>query len=63
MPSLPVPTAAEKVVTPGAATSGLTSPATPMPRDEKPASWSIALGLRMETLLRRSFVIVTRTSV
>ena len=33
-PSLPVPAAAEKTVTPGAVTSGLSSPLSPIPREE-----------------------------
>src|SRR6476620_5790570 len=63
MPSLPVPTATEKVVTPGAATSGLMLFVTPMPREEKPASWSMAPLLTIETELRRSLVMVTLTGV
>ena len=66
-PSFPVPDAAEKIVAPGAETSGLTLPAIAVPREVNDASVSVGSvgpgGTMRRIVLRRSALSVAVTAV
>ena len=58
-PWLPVPLPAEKTLTPTAVTSGLTLPASLMPREEKPATGVVGRGVELREPVRVVPLMVT----